>query len=60
MEEQKKTNPRIRSYSSRRDESNLDINLTLIDTPGYTDDSMKDWYQTIKQEIVGRVNLVFL
>ena len=40
---------------SKREEGNISIHLNVIDTPGYTDDTLKEWYDGVKGEVISRV-----
>lgn len=42
-------------YHSKRYDNNIEINLTLIDTPGYSEVSLKDWYELVKDTATSKV-----
>lgn len=51
----KRGTQRIKTYSSKRLQQGLEINLTMTDTPGYTDENIKEWYCSVKEELTTRV-----
>lgn len=48
----------LQVYHTKRYDNNIEINLVLIDTPGYSEVSLKDWYELVKDTATSRVSQV--